>query len=377
VRVAVIHNLPRGGAHRTMQEQLRLLDADVHEWCLAGATPVTASPNVVPLARIADRLAPPLRPLPRYLDLITLTLAWRRVAREVNRLGVDVVLAHPCRYLQAPPALRWITAPSVYFCHETRRVDYEPAAGASRNPATSRLYAALYLMERRLDRLGVASADTLLTNSHFTAARIKDAYGRTAEPVPLGVSAPFRESFTGAARGHLLSVGTLIPSKGHDLAIEAAAEARRPLPLVVVAPREDIQERARLERLATDTGTTLRISVGISDADLRDLYRGAVATLYLAADEPFGLAAIEAQACGSPVVVANRGGLPETLLAGETGFEVDRTDPAAAAAAIDTLESQDGLLERMSARAITHGQAYTWENSTAVLERSLEQVTKR
>jgi hypothetical protein len=130
IRVALVHNLSPGGARRAMHEhQLRLGDG-LTEFCLQTAAAVTADPCIVPFTPFAERVRPLLRPVPRHLDLIALVRAWRALAREVNRSGSEVVLVHPCQFLQAPTALRWLTAPSVYFCHEPRRVDYEQDAAA-------------------------------------------------------------------------------------------------------------------------------------------------------------------------------------------------------------------------------------------------------
>lgn len=356
-----------------MQEHQRRLHAQTLEFCLQTAAPVTADPNIVPFARTADRLTAALRPLPRHLDLALLARAWRRLAHEVNRAQCDIVLAHPCQYLQAPLALRWIETRSVYFCHEPRRVDYEQAAAASVNRRTRWLYAGLYRMERKLDRLGVFSSDQLVTNSDFTAGRIEQAYGRVAEPIPMGVADLFREPGSQPARTHLLSVGTLIPAKGHDLAIRAAGLVARPLPLIVVAPRASGEEATRLRELARQSSVELDIRIGISDEELRDLYRRATATLYLAREEPFGLVSLEAQACGSPVVVADDGGLPETMLAGESGWVVSRDRPEMAARAIDALAAPE-LMRKVSARAREHGCAQTWERSTECIQRTLERV---
>jgi glycosyltransferase involved in cell wall biosynthesis len=356
-----------------MQEHQLRLRGDTLEFCLQTASPVTSAAEVIPYTRSAERLPPALRPLPRHLDLISLLIAWRALARAVNRAECDVVLAHPCQYLQAPPALRWTDAPSVYFCHEPRRVDYELAAAATVNSRTRHLYGGLHRMERRLDRMGVSAADQLLTNSRFTAGRIERAYGRDAEPVPLGVAELFREQAPDGPRTHLLSVGSLIESKGHDLAIAAAALTARRWPLIVVTPRSRPLEAARLEALARESSVALEIRVGITDADLRDLYRRAVSTLYLAREEPLGLASMEAQACGSPVVVADEGGLPETMIAGETGWAVKREDTGAAARAIDSLEDPE-IRRRISARAREHGAAQTWERSTARIQETLERA---
>jgi glycosyltransferase involved in cell wall biosynthesis len=376
LRVALMHNLTRGGAWRTIQEHAARTEFETLEFCLQSATPVTATAKVVPFASSAGNVRPLLRPVPRHLDLARLIKAWRDLAVAVNAAECDIVLAHPCQFLQAPLALRWTSSRSVYFCHEPRRVDYEGAAAATVNPRTRLLYAGLHRTERQLDRWALAAADALLTNSRFTATRIAHAYGREAEPIPLGVADAFREAGPGDERKHLLSVGTLIPSKGHDLAIRVAGLTAARRPLVVVAPRREPDEVARLHAMAEHSGTPLDIRIGVSDEELRELYLGALCTLYLARDEPFGLVSLEAQACGSPVVVAAEGGLPETMVAGRTGWTVNRDDVTAAAEAIDRLEDPE-TLDSFSQQAREHGTSQTWERSAASLEAAMRRVVAR
>ena len=371
LRVALVHNLRPGGALRTVREHHRFFIGETREFCLQTANPVTSSAHMVPFKPRADSLAPALRPLPRHLDLVALVLAWRALAHAVNRAECDVVLAHPCQFLQAPLALRWVQIPTVYFCHEPRRVDYEPAAAERVNPRTRALYGPLHRAERTLDRAAVASTDVLLTNSRFTAQGIRRAYGRASEPVPLGVPDRFRQPVPEIHRTHLLSVGALLPAKGHDRAIEAAALTTRRWPLIVVAPRADPVEAERLEGLASRHGVDLEIRIGVTDEQLRDLYCSSVCTLYLAREEPFGLVSLEAQACGSPVLVADEGGLPETMLESETGWTVDRDDGNAAARAIDRLGDHD-LQRRFSIQAREHGSARSWEASTRHIEAVLK-----
>ena len=368
MRVAVIHNLPPGGARRRLAGQIPALGGEVFELCLGTAAPVTSDATVISYAPHALRVPPAVRPALRYGDLVRLSLAWRRVARELERLRPDVVFANPCRYSQAPAALARSPAPSLYFCDEPRRVDYESAARATLNPATRRLYAPLRAAERRLDRRGVAAASALVTNSRFTAAAIAEAYGRRAEVVPLGVPERFRP--TGNPPGeHLLSVGALIAGKGHDLVVGAAALARRRRRVIVVTPRPDRAGSAHLEHVAREAGVELELRVGIGDDELRTLYSTAFATLYLARSEPLGLASLEAQACGCPVVVADEGGLPETIVVGRTGLAV-RRDAGAAAVALDELE-EPNRRQAISAAAAAHGAAATWARSGEEISRRL------
>jgi glycosyltransferase involved in cell wall biosynthesis len=370
MRVAVVHNLQAGGAHRRLTEQLKALPNSTVEVCPAGALPITADAVVVPLPVAAARMPRALRPPLRYFDLLVLLHTWRQAARRITALHVDVVFANPCQYLQAPAALLWTRLPTLYFCDEPRRVDYEAAAAASRSRRTAMLYAPLYQAQRWLDRRATTAATDLVTNSRYTMRLIHRSYGRHADVVPLGVPDSFRPGTAPGSGGHVLSVGTLIPAKGHDLVLQACAMSKERRRVVVVAPRGDEQEEERLRRLAAGLLVDLDIRTRISDDELMMLYQTAQATLYLAEGEPLGLASLEAQACGCPVVVADEGGLPETVVPGRTGFVVSR-DPRAAGQALDALADHTSR-EAMARAAAEHGGRASWGRSGEAIRERLE-----
>lgn len=373
MRVAVIHNLTQGGAHRRLREQVAGFACQSVEFCLGSATPIGSDARRIDFAPTTPARPHALRPPFRYLDSVLLASAWRRLAEAVARCGADVAFVNPCQFLQAPAALIWLSIPSLYFCDEPRRVDYEFEAKQTRRRRTAIPYAPLYASERWLDRRAVASTTTLATNSRYTAGTIERAYGRQSSVVPLGVLDVFRAPGQLRPSSHLLSVGTLIPDKGHALAIEATARAGNPWPLVIVAPRHDKVEEARLQALAAAGGVALEFKVGVSDDELGDLYRGAYALFYLARQEPFGLASIEAQACGTPVLVAAEGGLPETIVHGVSGWAVPR-NAAAAADKLGLLVAAPELRQRMAAAAAAHGASHSWARSARVVEQLLEEV---
>ena len=368
-----MHNLPSGGARRRLVNQVEHLDGEVIEVCLETATPVTAAARVIPFRPYAPRVRKVLRPPLRYVDLAALERAWRIAGREIGKLDADVVYLNPCRYLNGPPILRNGVPPAVYFCDEPRRIDAEAQLRSTRSALTYGPYAAMYRRQRRLDHTTAARAWTLATNSRYTASAIERAYGRRAQVVTMGVA----EALTDAARApapatsrHLLSVGALIPTKGHDVALRAAAASRSRTALHVVAPRPAPAEENRLRALAQRLGVGLSIHIGISDSQLAAQYAGALATLYLAEREPLGLVSLEAQACGCPVIVAAEGGLPETIVEGVTGWQVSR-DPRAAAAAIDRLE-EPGIREQASEAARAHARGWTWTASAAEIQALLD-----
>lgn len=373
MRVAVVHNMQEGGARRRLSNQLAYMTCDTVEICLETAAPITPEAIIVPLRHRAPRRHRLFRPTLRYLDFAALARAWRQAATPIRESGADVVYLNPCRFLQAPAVVLEPIPPALYFCDETRRIDTEPAARATRNGPTAPIYAPMYAAERRLDRLGASRASRLVTNSRYTASEIDRVYHRRADVVAMGVAESLLSAPAPSTPApHLLSVGTLLPGKGHDVALRSIAMTARRRPLVIVAPRPHPAEENRLYALAAEVGVDLDLRVAISDAELGDLYRTAHATLYLARREPLGLASLEAQACGCPVIVADEGGLPETIVDGVTGWKTPR-DPIQVASVIDRLEDA-AIREKTSAAAAAYAQRWNWPASALAIEGLLAEV---
>jgi glycosyltransferase involved in cell wall biosynthesis len=345
LRVAVVHGLPRGGAARRLSGTLSELacDADLvlRQFAPSGQLDLlsgTSGDATVEVGYITDDQpqAPErsrvLRPPIRYVDDHRNRAAWGRLWSAVNDWIPDVVFANPCsRPGGAPPGIGSSRSPVLYYCDEPRRVDYERPSERSTNPTTRMIYAGMRNSQRKTDRASVANASAIATNSDYTRRQIEAVYSRTSHVVTPGIDSVFHP-LPVAAPTHVLSVGALIPTKGHDLAIRAVAAAGLQLPMTVVAPREAPQELGRLQRVADEAGVQLTVRVGVSDVELAALYRSALATVYLAREEPLGLVSLESQACGTPVVVADEGGLADTVDQSVTGYRVARRVETAAGA---------------------------------------------
>src|SRR5207244_1064063 len=128
--------------------------------------------------------------------------------------------------------------------------------------------------------------------------------------------------------GFLLMVSALVPYKRIDLAIDASRLSGVPLRIVGDGP-----ERNRLMTLAADRRADVQFLGSLSDEDIRDLYRRSAAVL-LPGEEDFGIAPVEAQACGRPVIALARGGALETVVDGVTGVLVSESSGEAFAAGI-------------------------------------------
>src|SRR5207247_232890 len=162
-----------------------------------------------------------------------------------------------------------------------------------------------------------------------------------------------RAVFGGAAA----LVARLEPHKGVDTVIRALPAIVEQAADVRYAVAGSGPEREHLEKLAHKTGVAERVRFlgEVGDRDLPALYN--LATVYVGASrraerigvEGFGLALVEASACGLPVVAGNSGGVPDAVRDGETGFLVPAEDPAAFADAISRLLGDPGLARRVGA----------------------------
>ena len=168
-------------------------------------------------------------------------------------------------------------------------------------------------------------------------------------------------------------VGRLQPFKGTDVAVQALAELRNMVPdarLVIVggdSPRGNRGERMRLRLAARRLGVAdrLRFLEPVPHNELADLYRAADVVVVPSASESFGLVALEAAACGTPVVATDVGGLRQLVRDGETGYLVGSRDPSSFAAALSRVLADPSARERLGANAVRLASRFPW-SSTAV-----------
>jgi len=232
-------------------------------------------------------------------------------------------------------------------------------------------------------------SDAVLASCTVEAEQIASLYG--GEPtririVPPGVDHAFfgpghrpqaRRALGLPLDGRLLLfVGRIQPLKCADVAIETLAEllesGREPYRLVVVGgPSGPYGEKSlqRLRDVADSRG--VRDHVHFVEPQPHELlssyYRAADVCLVPSRSESFGLVALEAAACGTPVVASAVGGLTTLVDHGHTGFLVDDPDPAAYAGAVRRVFARPLAAERLSTAAVLRARRYTWRAAARTL----------
>ncbi len=181
----------------------------------------------------------------------------------------------------------------------------------------------------------------------------------------------------------VLFVGRIQPLKGLLVAIEAvAALADQRTTLVVVggpSGPEGREELARAHALveATGLGERVRFVPPQPHHLLSTFYRAADVCLVTSRSESFGLVALEAAACGKPVVASAVGGLTTIVENGTTGLLVDDRSPASFARHLSAVLGDAELAAAMGEAAARRAKGYTWSTTAARLRRIYSDVAER
>jgi glycosyltransferase involved in cell wall biosynthesis len=305
-RTALVHDflVSVRGADRVFQEMCELWpDADLFTpvYDEQGTEGRFAGRNIH--TSFLQRLRPSARTFRALLPLYPAAI------ESFDLRGYDVVISSSSAWAHA--VICEEETVHVSYCHNPFRYAWNErhrTLAERSNPLSRAALRALFRRWREWDWIAAQRVDRYITNSRTTQARIRSYFGRDSRlvypPVATDRFAP------GPVGEEYLVLSELVSHKEIELAVEAFNSLR--LPLVVAG---DGPSRRRLERRA---GPTVRFAGRVNDVEAARMMSRCRA-LVVTGREEFGIAAVEAQAAGRPVIARGAGGLLENVVDGVTG----------------------------------------------------------
>jgi D-inositol-3-phosphate glycosyltransferase len=339
-------------------------------------TSLTDGVRVIPV-EAGPRMHLPKEELPRFLDDF---VEGTRAFATAQRVRYDVVHSHYWQSGLAGKALgRTWRAPLIHSHHTLGRVKNAALAPGDEPEPISRL--------RGEDEV-ISEAEVLIASTEDEYHQLSCLYGASHDRLKVMVPGVdhflFRPGNREVAREALglddrpiiLFVGRIQPLKGVELAIRAIeqlshAVAPSPLLMVVGGASGNGGEREveRLQRLAVELGIEelVRFVGPQPHTLLPTFYQAADVVAVCSHSESFGFAALEAHACGRPVVGTPVGGLSHIVEDGESGYLIEGRDPSVFAGRLKTLLADEDLSVRFGNRAAAAAIPFTWENAATEL----------
>jgi glycosyltransferase involved in cell wall biosynthesis len=216
------------------------------------------------------------------------------------------------------------------------------------------------IARRMVDRLAVHRAARLIANSRYTARKARQVYGRDVDAVVYpGVDLQLYRPGQGDGR-YAITVGRISPEKDLDALLEVWRDMPDlPLHVVGTGPPELMHEL----RQRAPSGVLWRGA--LAPMQVAEELRGAAIAVFAAREEEFGIAPLEAMACGLPVVGWSGAGLTETVIDGQTGYLAG--DGNTFRARVRLLFHDGALRAALGAAARLRAEQFSWERTAGAL----------
>jgi glycosyltransferase involved in cell wall biosynthesis len=236
-------------------------------------------------------------------------------------------------------------------------------------------------------RRHVRTATRLITISEASKRDLVRLYGADPERIavaypavddrfkpPSGGQVQQVRSRYGLAERYVLHLGTIKPRKNLPRLVRAFAQASLPPDTQLVLGGMTTFGGGAVERAIQESGLGSRVRrlAYVPDEDLPALYGGAAAVALVSLYEGFGLPALEALACGAPLVASNRGSLPEIV--GDAGIIVDPLDEACIRGGLERAVGDEAVRDGLRQAGPRRAAEFDWASAGRVTRQVLEQA---
>ncbi len=335
--IAVVHDwlVNYSGAEKVLEHILNIYpDADLFstveflpedlKWYIKNKKVNTSFIQKLPFARKKYRSYLPLMPF---------------AIEQLDLTKYDIVISSS--YAVAKGVITHVNQTHICYCHSPMRyawdLYHQYLFEANLSKGIKGFFAKFFLHYIRMwDYTTAGRVDYFIANSHYVAKRIRKTYNKEAAVIypPVDVEAfklqEEKEDF-------YLVASRMVPYKKIDLIVEAFSKMPH-RKLVVVGEGPDYK---KVKANATSNVSLLGY---VSFDDLK-VYMQKAKAFIIAADEDFGITAVEAQACGTPVIAYRKGGVRESVMEGKTGAFFDEQSCDSIISAVENFEKNSLLLK--------------------------------
>lgn len=404
MKIAIWHNLPSGGGSRALNYHLNGLHERGHQIEIWSNSPDADGfmqiPADVKIHKItynrtkATSLKDKFKSFffEKDQNMLEMEAHCKKCADEINAGGFDILFANSCFFYAVPfigqyvkiPKVLYLGEPFRFFYESLPRIVWEAPQGAA-GKTFRRSYWLPFLedlwverrnrVQMREERRNYEAFDKVLVNSLYSAESCLKAYGSPAEVCYLGIDTEMFKANQLSKSDYVIGLGNFYINKNPRLAVEAMAHMKnKGIKLVWVANMVSESYAEEIHTLAKQTGVDFEIKTMVSDAELVVLLSNALCMIYTSQLEPFGFAPLEANACGTPVIAIQEGGVKETIIPNKNGFLSDR-NPKNLAKYLDKLSENSDLRKEMGIFAAEYVRTeWTVQKCTDNIEQALKSV---
>jgi glycosyltransferase involved in cell wall biosynthesis len=385
MRIAVWHNLPSGGAKRALFNHVRELKVRGHY--LEAWTTDQSSESYLPLSQLItehrksiseelENIQKNWSPLRRTRKITALLKRHcEECISEISKGDFDLVFANSCVITYLPFIGQFSKIPAVLYLGEPDRRLFEasPSGNIWELPRYSKSIRGIYRYYKDLLRTYSArlllreesaaarSYSKILVNSLYSRESVKRAYGVDSSVCYLGVDeGTFTIEKDIVKKPFVAGMGRISPAKNIELAISVIAlipEERRPV-LKWISNKTVHDYLEKINILAKEKNMSFIPLSDTPDAELVKVLNEASIMICTSHLEPFGLAPLEANMCGTSVVAVAEGGFRESIVDGENGFLVSTRGEAEMARLVDLFCSDPVYAKQMGIKAREHALKY-------------------
>lgn len=348
MKVALVHDYLNqyGGAEKVLEAFMEIYpDAPIYtliydpaSFKKCGVNPFskkkihTSFLQKVPLAKSKHRLFPLLMPI---------------AIEQFDLSDYDVVLSDSASFAKGV-----ITKPDtlhICYCHTPPRYAWDDSHKYIEEfslPGVVKTLIPFFMNYIRIwDKEAALRVDRFICNSHFVAQRIKKYYNKKARVIhpPVDTKCLIPDVKHGIKKRYFLMVGRLLAYKRFDIAIRAFNKSGKSLKIIGDGP-----ERKKLEKIAKKN---IEFLGELYSEELKKYYQNCQALIF-PQEEDFGIVALEAMACGKPVIAYRGGGVLESIREGETGLFFDEQTSEALIKAVKKFRSKNFNSQKIRKHAL-------------------------